>query len=182
MVLVKREKSWAGSIQPLSHPSGRTTFPFTPSSCFQDLLTSSGNYKCAWLMQEVVHKGYVRWGPNKILEYIQVLFLLAAAVGKLWLNAHRKDNMQSVGSGAGEEWCLFHWSLEYSDSALLFQYYLSGLQLPLSPASSLVSVWGLVVEGSWEWLEISLYFLLNVLLLPCVFSLLSHRLSKLKNQ
>ena len=102
MVLVKREKSWAGSIQPLSHPSGRTTFSFTPSSCFQDLLTS-GNYKRAWLMQEVVHKGYVRWGPNKILEYIQVLFLLAAAVGKLWLNAHRKDNMQSMG-GMGGWW------------------------------------------------------------------------------
>lgn len=39
-------------------------------------------------------------GTKKILECRQVLFLLAAAVGNLWLNAHWKDNVQSI-SGAG---------------------------------------------------------------------------------
>lgn len=75
---------------------------------------------------------------------MQTGVLLAAGVGKFWLDDHWKDNVKNTGKDwgwrAGGGWGLFHWGPVDTDCEPAFQSHPIGCHLPLPPASSLATV------------------------------------------
>lgn len=94
---------------------------------------------------------FARDGPHRVSQIgikqnlrMQIGVLLAAGVGKFWLDVHWKDNVKNTGEDwgwrAGGGWGLFHWGPVDTDCEPAFQSHPTGCHLPLPPASSLATV------------------------------------------
>lgn len=92
-----------------------------------------------------------RSGPQRLSQIgikqnlrMQTSVLLAACVGKFWLDVLWKDNVKNKGEDwgwrAGGGWDLFHWGPVDTDCEPAFQSHLVGCHLPLPPAFSLAIV------------------------------------------
>ena len=89
---------------------------------------------------------FARDGPHRVSQIgikqnlrMQIGVLLAAGVGKFWLDVHWKDNVKNTGEDwgwrAGGGWGLFHWGPVDTDCEPAFQAHPVGFHLPLPPAS-----------------------------------------------
>ena len=89
---------------------------------------------------------FARDGPHRVSQIgikqnlrMQIGVLLAAGVGKFWLDVHWKENVKNTGEDwgwrAGGGWGLFHWGPVDTDCEPAFQAHPVGFHLPLPPAS-----------------------------------------------